>query len=133
MAQRGNEMQVDVAAGLGQRGILMSEHEVIDHVLDGNYRPAPTRTYRALAALIERGGVHGLESLESIVACGCERRRHVPILSIRERYGVLGEAVPPHVPDGLSRVAGRPGFTPARQVFEVRGPYARRGSDGAPA
>ena len=61
----------------------------------------------------------------------CERRRHVPIFSIREERGVLEEVVSPHVTDELSRIAGQSGFAPARQGFEVHGPYARCGSDEA--
>ena len=51
-------MQVDVVAGLEQRGVLMFAYEVLGHVLDGNYRLAPPTIDRVLAALIERGGVH---------------------------------------------------------------------------
>ena len=126
-------MQVDVVAGLGRRGVLMFAYEVLDHVLDGNYRLAPPTIDRVLAALIERGGVHWLELLESRVACGRERRGHVPNLSIGEEFGVHEEAVSPHVPDELSRVVGQPDFALVRQGFEARGPYARCGSDEAPA
>ena len=126
-------MQTDVAAGLEQRGILVSGYEVLDQVFDGSQRLAPPTIYRALAGLIERAGVHRLESLESLVAGRHEWRGHVPILSIREECGVLEEAVSPHVADELSRMAGRSGFSPARQGFGVRGPYARCGADEARA
>ena len=126
-------MQVDAVAGLRRRGILMPGYGVLDHVLEGNRRLAPPTTCRAPAALIERGGVHRRESLKSLVACGCERRGHVPILSIRRECGVLEYGVSPHVADELSTIAGQSGFAPAHQEFEVRGPYPRLGSDEAPA
>ena len=126
-------MQVDAVVGLRQRGIPGLAYEVPDHVLDGNRRLAPPTASRAQAGLIERGDLHHLGLPGSFFARGCERRRHVPILSIREERGVLGEAVSPQSTGELSSIAGLSGIVPARQVFEVRGLPARCGSDEAAA
>lgn len=126
-------MQVEVLAVLRRHGTPMSAYEVLDHVRSGHQRLAPPTIYRALAALVERGGVHRLESLKAFVACRCERRGHVPIFAICEECGTVEESVSPRVTDELSRVAGETGFAPARQVIEVHGQCARCGSEGAPA
>ena len=126
-------MQVDVAAGLGQRGILRLAHEELDHALDRNFRLAPPAISRALAGLIERGGVHRRELLNSLVARGYGRRGHVPILPIEEECGVLEEAFSPQFADERSMIAGPSGFAPARQGLEVRGPCACCRSDEASA
>lgn len=133
MTRRGYDIQVEVAAGSGQRGIPMSAYEVLDHVLDGNFRLAPPTMYRTPAALIELGGAHRLESIEALAACGCERGGQVPIFSDREECSVLEEALPPQFADEPSRIAGPSGFTPARQGLEVHGRCARCGSPEAPA
>ena len=118
-------MQADVLAVLRRRGTPMSAYEVLDQLRDGNPRLAPPTIYRALAALIERGRVHRLESLKAFVACRCERHRHVPIFSICEECGTVEEAVSRHITNELSRIAGQSGFAPARHVIEVHGQCAR--------
>ena len=132
MTGRADDMQVDAVAGSGRRGSLTPAYEVLDRALDGYQRLAPPTIDRALAALMERGGVHRLESLDPLVACGCERPGHDPVLSIREEYGVLEEAVSPQFGDELPRIARRRGFASARQGFEGHCPCARSGSDEAP-
>ncbi len=118
-------MQADILAILQQRGAPMSAYEVLAQLRDGNPRLAPPTIYRALAALIEHGRVHRLESLKAFVACKCERRRHVPIFSICEECGTVEEAVSRHITNELSKVAGEVGFAPSRHVIEVHGQCAR--------
>ena len=125
MRQQGRNMQADVLAVLRRRGTPMSAYEVLDQLRDGKPRLAPPTIYRALAALIERGRVHRLESLKAFVACRRERHGHVPIFSICRVCGTVEEAVSRHITNELSRIAGQSGFAPARHVIEVHGQCAR--------
>ncbi len=102
----------------------MSAYEVLDRLRDRYSRLAPPTIYRALAALIERGMVHRLESLKAFVACRCGPHGHVPIFSICEACGTVEESVSPHFTDELSKMAGQSGFAPARHVIEVHGQCA---------
>ena len=126
-------MQAEVLATLRKCGAPMSAYEVLDRLRDGNPRLAPPTIYRALAALIEGGLVHRLESLKAFVACRCEQHGHVPIFSICEECGTVEEAVSRDITNELSRIAGQSGFAPARHVIEVHGQCARCESKGAPA
>ena len=118
-------MQAEVLATLRKCGAPMSAYEVLDRLRDGNPRLAPPTIYRALAALIEGGRVHRLESLKAFVACRCEQHGHVPIFSICEACGTVEEAVSRRITNELSRIAGQSGFAPARHVIEVHGQCAR--------
>lgn len=118
-------MQAEVLAVLRKCGAPMSAYEVLDRLRDGNPRLAPPTIYRALAALIEGGLVHRLESLKAFVACRCEQHGHVPIFSICEACGTVEEAVSRRITKELSRIAGQSGFAPARHVIEVHGQCAR--------
>ncbi len=133
MRPRGRNMQAEVLAALQRRGTPMSAYEVLDRLRDGNPRLAPPTIYRALAAPIERGSVHRLESLKAFVACRCERHGHVPIFSICKECGTVEEAVSRHITNELSRIAGQSGFAPARHMIEVHGQCARCESKEAPA
>ena len=133
MKQRGRNLQAEVLAVLQRRDAPMSAYEVLDRLRDGNPRLAPPTIYRALAALIERGKVHRLESLKAFVACRREQHGHVPIFSICEECGTVEEAVSRPITNELSRIAGQSGFAPARHVIEVHGPCARCESKEAPA
>ena len=126
-------MQAEVLATLRKCGAPMSAYEVLDRLRDGNPRLAPPTIYRALAALIEGGRVHRLESLKAFVACRCEQHGHVPIFSICEECGTVEEAVSRRITNELSRIAGQSGFAPARHVIEVHGQCARCESKEAPA
>ena len=125
MKRRGRNMQADVLAVLHRCDAPMSAYEVLDQLRGGNPRLAPPTIYRALAALIERGKVHRLESLKAFVVCNCEHRSHVPIFSICKECGMVEEAVSQRVTSELSRIAGQTGFAPARHVIEVHGQCAR--------
>ena len=131
--QRSKDMQADILAVLRQCGAPMSAYKVLDRLRDGNPRLAPPTIYRALAALIGRGMVHRLESLNAFVACRCEQHGHVPIFSICEDCGTVEEAVSQRITNELSRIAGQSGFAPARHVIEVHGHCARCESKEAPA
>lgn len=118
-------MQAEILAVLRKCGSPMSAYEVLDRLRDGNPRLAPPTIYRALAALIEGGRVHRLESLKAFVACKCEQHRHVPIFSICKECGTVEEAFSWHITNELSKIAGQSGFAPVRQVIEVHGQCAR--------
>ena len=121
-------MQAEVLAVLRRCGEPMSAYKVLDMLRsgrEGNPRLAPPTIYRALAALIERGRVHRLESLKAFVACTCEQRFHVPIFSICEECGTVEESVSRHVTNELSRITEQSGFAPAHHVIEVLGQCAR--------
>ncbi len=121
MKQRGRNMQAEVLAVLRRCGSPMSAYGVLGQLRDVNPQLAPPTIYRALAALIERGKVHRLESLKAFVACRCERHGHVPIFSICDECGTVEEAVSRRITNNLSKIAGQSGFAPARHVIEVHG------------
>ena len=133
MKQRGRNMQAEVLAVLRRCGTPMSAYAVLDQLREGNPRLAPPTIYRALAALVEQGSAHRLESLKAFVSCNSEMHRHVPIFSICEECGTVEESISEHVTDELSKITGQSGFAPARQVIEVHGQCARCESGEAPA
>lgn len=125
MKQRSGNMQEKVLAVLQKHGTPMSAYEVLGQLRDVHPRLAPPTIYRALAALIERGGVHRLESLNAFVACSVDRHRDSPVLLICEDCGTVAEPVSSVVADQLSSIAEQVDFTPTRQVIEVHGQCAR--------
>ncbi len=125
MNQRSGNMQEKVLAILQKHGTPMSAYEVLGQLRDVHPRLAPPTIYRALAALIQRGGVHRLESLNAFVACSVDRHGDAPVLLICEGCGTVEEPVSSLVSDQLSSIAKQVNFTPTRQVIEVHGQCAR--------
>jgi len=133
MSKRGEKVQSDVLAVLRRRGGPLSAYEVLGEMRDSNPKLAPPTIYRALAALMERGRVHRLESMNAFIACQCDRHAQASILSICDDCGTVEESVAPGLIEELSSVAGQSGFQPARHVIEIHGLCASCGAGQAPA
>ena len=125
MNQRSETMQDKVLAVLQRRGTPMSAYEVLGQLRDVHPRLAPPTIYRALAALIERGGVHRLESLKAFVACSVDGHGPTPVLLICEKCRTVEEPVSAQIEDQLSDIAQQVDFTPTRHVIEVHGRCTR--------
>ncbi len=125
MNQRSGHMREKVLAVLQRQGTPVSAYEILRQLQDVHPRLAPPTIYRALAALIKRGGVHRIESLNAFVACSVDRHRHAPVLLICEECGTVEEPVSSVLVDQLASIAEQVDFTPTRQVIEVHGQCAR--------
>ncbi len=133
MSKRGERMQADVLAVLCRRGRPLSAYEVLAALRETYPKIAPPTVYRALAALVDTGRVHRLESMNAFVACQCDRHPQAAILSICRDCGTVEESVAPELLAELSGVAGRSGFRPARHVIEIHGTCASCGAGRVPA
>ena len=121
MGKRGEETQAAVLAILRRYGRPVSAYDVLGQLRQSNPKIAPPTVYRALAALMERGQVHRIESLSAFIACRCEHHPRVSILTICDDCGLVEESEAPEVLRELSNIAGRSGFAPTRHVIEVHG------------
>ncbi len=128
MSMRGQRMQAQVLDVLRSRRMPMSAYHVLRCLREEHPRLAPPTIYRALAALIGRGKVHRLESLNAFVACQCDRHHGASILSICNDCGTVEENLSTDLLAALSGIAGQSGFAPMRHVIEVHG---RCGSCGS--
>ena len=117
-------MQAQVLGVLRRHLGPMSAYDVLDRLRESNPRLAPPTIYRALAALIERGRVHRLESLNAFMACRCDHHHNAAVLSICDGCGAVRESIAPDLVADLSAVAGQSGFAPKRHVIEVHGTCA---------
>ncbi len=133
MGKRGERTQADVLAILRRRDGPLSAYDVLGELRETNPKIAPPTVYRALTALIGRGRIHRLESLNAYIACQCDSHRHAPILSICDDCGMVEESVAPDLLEKLSGVIGRSGFAPSRHVIEVNGVCAACGNGRASA
>jgi len=93
MGRRGESLQAEVLEMTRRRNCPSSAYDVLEELRKSNPKLAPTTVYRALAALIDRGRIHRLESLNSYIACQCERHHHASILSICDGCGCVEENV----------------------------------------
>ncbi len=121
MSKRGEKMQAEVLAILRRRRGPLSAYDVLGELREANPKIAPPTIYRALKALMERGRVHRIESLNAYIACQCDSHRHASVLSICDDCGAVEESVAPDLLKELSRIAGKSGFAPRRHVIEVHG------------
>ena len=121
MGKRGEMVQAEVLAVLRRRRGPLSAYDILATFREANPKIAPPTIYRALSALMARGRVHRLESLNAYIACQCSGHRDASVLSICADCGAVEESVAPDVVRELSRVAGKSGFAAKRHVIEVHG------------
>lgn len=134
MGKRAEAMQAAVLAHLRTQRAPQSAYDVLDALRKDARRLAPTTIYRALAALVESGAVHRLESRNAFVACTRQGANpaddHAAILSICDDCGCVEETLSKDVLVAVSTVAGQSGFAPTRHVIEVIGQCAACGAAG---
>lgn len=123
MSTRGEQMQAQVLSVLKQKGAAMSAYDVLDALRADHPKIAPPTVYRALNALIEKGGVHRVESLNAFVACNSDDHSHdhASVMSICDDCGSVEENAAPELMDNLSGLLGKTGFAAQRHVIEVHG------------
>lgn len=121
MPTRGEQMQADVLAILQGQDRPQSAYNVLAALRPAHPKIAPPTVYRALAALIERGQAHRVESLNAYMACAGDGHDHASIMSICDDCGWVEENTAPELLNQLSTVAGRSGFQSKRHIVEVHG------------
>ena len=121
MGKRGEEMQTAVLAILRASDCPHSAYDLLDSLKDIYPKIAPPTVYRALAALVERGQIHRLESLNAYVACQSEAHHQTSVLSICEDCGVVEETFEPDIFSRLSAALRKSGFSAQRHIIEVNG------------
>lgn len=121
MSKRGKAHQAEVLDVLCRKDGPVSAYGILEDLRQSNPKVAPPTVYRALAALVEHGCAHRLESLNAYIACTCDHQDQVPILSICDDCGAVRESIAPDLTKQLSSVMKASGFSPVRHVIEVHG------------
>ncbi|MEO0773632.1 MAG: transcriptional repressor [Pseudomonadota bacterium] len=123
MTTRGEQMQAHVLRVLKREGAALSAYDVLDALRADHPKIAPPTVYRALNALIDKGGVHRVESLNAFIACNSDHHDHDhgSIMSICDDCGSVEENAAPEVVSNLSGLLGKAGFEAQRHVIEVHG------------
>jgi Fur family zinc uptake transcriptional regulator len=114
-------MQTAVLAILRDSKSPHSAYTLLDRLQETYPKIAPPTVYRALAALVERGQIHRLESLNAYVACQSEAHHQASVLSICEDCGVVAENFEPDIFSRLSAALRKSGFSAQRHIIEVNG------------
>lgn len=133
MSRRGEAIQADVLDVLRCNRGPLSAYKVLAELQKINPKIVTMTIYRSLAALIDQGRVHRLESLNTFVACQCDGHKHASIMSICDDCGTVEENVEPDVLSKLSIALGKNGFASMRHVIEVHGMFATCGTGQARA
>lgn len=115
------KMQAEVLAVLETNETPVSAYDVLDALRPKKPKIAPTTVYRTLAALVDQGSVHRLESINAYIVCKCEEHGEAPILSICKTCGSVAETVSAEILNKVSEVARNSGIAPTRHVIEVHG------------
>lgn len=131
MPKRGEKMQEALLDVLRQHGNPMSAYALLDVLREDNAKLAPTTIYRALDALLSRGAVHRIESLNAYALCRHRNHDTTCILAICDDCGTVEEKLAPDLIDELSAEAAKSGFAPKRHVIEVHGQCAACGAEEA--
>ncbi|MEO0372004.1 MAG: transcriptional repressor [Pseudomonadota bacterium] len=123
MTTRGEAMQAEVLTVLKSKNAAMSAYDILDVLRGDHPKIAPPTVYRALNALIEKGGVHRVESLNAFVACNSQEHHHDhgSVMSICDDCGLVEENAAPELFDSLAGILGKAGFEAQRHVIEVHG------------
>lgn len=115
------KMQAEIFGVLRKRDKPASAYDILNALRPTKPKIAPTTVYRALSALVDRGCVHRLESLNAYMVCRCDAHGEAPILSICRDCGSVAETVSTEILSKLSGIARKSGIVPSRHVIEVHG------------
>ena len=108
-----------------------SAYDVLAELKKTNPKAAPPTVYRALAALMDHGSVHRLESVNAYIACRCEHGARAAVMSICDDCGEVEESPAPELLKALSSITGRSGFAALRHVVEIHGRCANCAEEAA--
>lgn len=128
MPGQGRKMQEEVLGVLRRQGKPCTAYDLLARLRERRASLAPPTIYRALTALVARGEVHRIESLNAFVACRAAGHAQGAVLSICGDCGSVEEHVDAAVLGDLSALASRSGFAPTRHVVEVHGLCATCGA-----
>jgi len=113
--------QSDVLSVLNGQDKPMTAYAILDQMkLHEPDLAAPT-VYRALAALMDQGRAHKLESIKSFVPCRCIHHSAVPVLAICEDCGTVEEHDGTPLLAELSAISTKSKFTASRHIVEMHG------------
>ena len=121
MGKRGKQMQTEILSILRDCKSPHSAYDLLEGLKDIYPKIAPPTVYRALAALVERGQIHRLESLNAYIACQSEAHHQASVLSICEDCGAVEENFEPDIVSRLSAALRKSGFSAQRHIIEVNG------------
>ena len=121
MGKRGKQMQTEILSILRDCKSPHSAYDLLESLKDIYPKIAPPTVYRALAALVERGQIHRLESLNAHIACQSEAHHQASVLSICEDCGAVEENFEPDIVSRLSAALRKSGFSAQRHIIEVNG------------
>ncbi len=121
MGKRGKQMQTEILSILRDCKSPHSAYDLLESLKDIYPKIAPPTVYRALAALVERGQIHRLESLNAYIACQSEAHHQASVLSICEDCGAVEENFEPDIVSRLSAALRKSGFSAQRHIIEVNG------------
>ena len=122
--REGIAMRKRILAVLEASGAALGAYAILERLREPGLRVAPTTVYRALAALVEEGRVHRIESANAFVACSHTGHEHgdiAPVLSICDDCGSVEEHAAPDLIETVHERVGASGFAPGQAVIEVRG------------
>ena len=114
-------MQTEILSILRDCKSPHSAYDLLESLKDIYPKIAPPTVYRALAALVERGQIHRLESLNAYIACQSEAHHQASVLSICEDCGAVEENFEPDIVSRLSAALRKSGFSAQRHIIEVNG------------
>lgn len=116
---RNQSFVYDELAGAGQP---LTAYELLDRLREAGLK-APVQIYRALDALVSRGSVHRLESLNSFVACdhGACGDSGTVVFAICDTCDSVTEIASPKLIKDLIKTAHDIDFSPKRSTIEIHG------------
>lgn len=120
---------------LARAGGARGAYDILEEVRDAGLK-APPQIYRALEALIARGLVHRVESLNAFVLCSHRHDDPLTAFAICRLCGGVTELAEQPLPRALNRWAAGSRFAIERTTLEVSGvcadcagqPGARQGA-----
>ncbi len=121
MIKRSEKIHTDVLTILRQRGDPLSAYDILAEMRETHPRMAPPTIYRALGALIDRGRVHRIESLNAYIACQRGHHQQTSVMSICDDCGSVEENIVPDLMERLAWTIGASGFAARRPVIEIHG------------
>ena len=105
---------------LGKSSKPLSAYDILDKLHKFGIK-APSTVYRALEALIERGLVHRIESLNAFVACHSDHKEHNAKFAVCRSCGSAVEIHDPRLTNFISALAKKLQFHIEREMLELSG------------
>ncbi|MEM0976609.1 MAG: transcriptional repressor [Pseudomonadota bacterium] len=124
MRTQGLHTQQEVLGVLEAAETPLTAYDILGTLKVGKPKLAPPTIYRALAALVEQGRAHRIESKNAFIACRGHAHDETAILTICDDCGSVDEKIDKDLIHRLGHVASDDGFRPRHHVIEVHGSCA---------